>query len=485
MKGAGYTETPFLIRSPEGAYCRVSELLFRVAQAANGRRDLQEVATYVSRTTVKQVSADNVAWLVRERLKGLVSLVDEPSSAGDDPARSSPFLLPRAIVRLRLRRVIVGEQVVGRVADALQFLFSPVVIMVALALGLVITRRLWADQALRDVVMTLGDPRDVIVGLGLFLFGTVFHEFGHASALRRGGGQPGGLGVGLFLAWPAFFTEVSDSYRLSRWKRLRVDLGGVYFNLVFSIVLFALHLATSYPPFLLATMLVQLEAAHQLLPLVRLDGYYVVADLAGVPDPLRQLNAFLARRTSGTPRPTKDRLKLLPRAGVSLYLLLALPLMFTLLGRVLARIPEIFVSIWRGELEAIAVIGKAASRSDWFSAAAASIGFLVLALIPVGIILTTSSLLSRVGKGMWRWSAGSEARRAVAFSAFAAGFTALALAWMPAGNWKQIQRGFEERASAARPSAVLDARPWDPAPAELWSRRGPSPPRRPGRPASR
>ncbi len=483
MRGTGYRQPPFLIRSPEGAYCQVSELLFRIAEAADGRLDLEEIATYVSRMVVKQVSADNVDWLIRERLKGLVQLPDERPGSSTAAASSVSLQIPPAIVRLRLRKIILGEQAVGRVADKLQPLFSPMVVLTVLTFGLVITRQLWADEQLRNAVTTLTDPRDVVVGLGLFLLSTVFHEFGHAAALRRGGGRPGGLGIGLFLAWPAFFTEVSDAYRLSRWRRLRVDLGGVYFNLIFAIALFALHLLTAYPPFLLATVLIELEAAHQLLPLVRLDGYYVVADLAGVPDPLRQMNAFLRRRTSGAGRPPKDRLKLVPKAGVTLYLLLTLPMMFFFLGRVLVRIPEIFFSIWQIEKGAVSVIGEAASRSDWFSMGVASIGVLILALIPLGITLTTSSLFRRTGMGLWRWSAGSEARRAVAFSAFAAGGIALALAWMPSGNWRQIQRGLEERARAVRSSTVLNVRLWDPGPAESWSRRGPpqdprtSPPR--------
>ncbi len=171
-------------------------------------------------------------------------------------------------------------------------------------------------------------------------------------------------------------------------------------------------------------------------------------------------------------------MKLVPKIGVALYLLAALPLMFFLMGRILVRFPQVFVSIWKGELTAISAIGKAMARSDWFSAAAASIGALVLALIPLGIALTTSSLFSRMGRGMWRWSAGSEARRAFAFSAFAAGCLVLGAAWMPSGNWEQIQLGFQQRASIERRPAVLHVQIWDPAPAESWSRRVPGPPRR-------
>ena len=45
-----------------------------------------------------------------------------------------------------------------------------------------------------------------------------------------GGATPGVMGAGLYLVWPAFYTDVTDSYRLGRGGRVRTDLGGLYFN---------------------------------------------------------------------------------------------------------------------------------------------------------------------------------------------------------------------------------------------------------------
>ena len=43
-------------------------------------------------------------------------------------------------------------------------------------------------------------------------------------------------GLGLYIVWPAFYTDVTDSYRLPRRDRLRVDLGGLYFNAIVAVV---------------------------------------------------------------------------------------------------------------------------------------------------------------------------------------------------------------------------------------------------------
>ena len=44
------------------------------------------------------------------------------------------------------------------------------------------------------------------------------------------GARPGRIGIGIYLVWPVFYTDVTDSWHLSETGRLRSDLGGVYFN---------------------------------------------------------------------------------------------------------------------------------------------------------------------------------------------------------------------------------------------------------------
>ena len=47
--------------------------------------------------------------------------------------------------------------------------------------------------------------------------------------------RPGAMGAGLYLVWPAFYTDVTDSYRLGRGGRVRTDLGGLYFNAIVAV----------------------------------------------------------------------------------------------------------------------------------------------------------------------------------------------------------------------------------------------------------
>ena len=111
-----------------------------------------------------------------------------------------------------------------------------------------------------------------------------FHEFGHAAAARYGGATPGVMGTGLYLVWPAFYTDVTDSYRLGRAGRVRTDLAGAVLQRdrgggdVRGLV------GHRWDAMLLIIATQMLQMVRQLAPLVRFDGYHVLADVTGVPD---------------------------------------------------------------------------------------------------------------------------------------------------------------------------------------------------------
>jgi putative peptide zinc metalloprotease protein len=99
--------------------------------------------------------------------------------------------------------------------------------------------------------------------------------------------------MGLYLVFPAFFTDVTDGYRLTRAARVRTDLGGVYFHLLFASALIAGTAVTGNQLLLFAALLINIEIGRQFIPFVRLDGYWLLTDLTGVPDFLSQMGPFL------------------------------------------------------------------------------------------------------------------------------------------------------------------------------------------------
>jgi putative peptide zinc metalloprotease protein len=148
--------------------------------------------------------------------------------------------------------------------------------------------------------------------------------------------------MGLYVLWPALFTNVTDSYRLGRAGRLRTDLGGVYFNAVFAVVLAGAYRVTGYLPLLAAAGLTQVELAEQLVPSLRLDGYFIVTDLIGVPDLYQRIGPVLRSLVPGQPAdPRVGALKRAARIALIGWVLTMVPLLGGELVLILVSIPRL------------------------------------------------------------------------------------------------------------------------------------------------
>ena len=388
-QGSGYREARYLIRTGSGQVLHVSRLLFLVAANLDGRRSAAEIAARVSGQYRRQLSAEGVDFLVEHKLRplGLVAPAPVARHAGH----------PAQLLGLRLRRTFVPPGVVQMLGRALAPLFVPVVVAVGLA-GLAVAD-LWLIRtaSLMDSLQaTLLDPPIILAVLGITVTAAFVHELGHAAACTYGGGRPGAIGVGLYLVYPAFYTDVTDSYRLDRAGRVRTDLGGVYFNALSLIGLTAAYQATGWEPLVLVIVLVHVEMGQQLLPVVRLDGYFVLADLVGVPDLFARVRPILASIPPGRPPdPRVDQLRRSTRIIVTIWVLTVVPLLLGLFGFLLLKAPEVLRDVWAAEQDQWDLLGAAVDADAWATAALAVLSLVLLALPVLGIALVLGGMVRR------------------------------------------------------------------------------------------
>src|SRR6202035_3063903 len=227
----------------------------------------------------------------------------------------------------------------------------------------------------------LRDPVDLLIVLGLSLVSAGFHECGHAAGCRYGGARPCVIGVGIYMVWPAFFTNVTDSYRLSRAGRLRTDLGGLYFNAVFMLALAGIYVATSAEVLLLVIAFTHLEMLEQLLPFVRFDGYFILSDLVGVPDLFARIAPVLRSAVSrGRRDPRATGLRRGARIVITVWVLCVIPLLALIMGYLMLHLPEVNRALWQSASHAARLAGGALAGHRYAHATADGLG-LTLALL--------------------------------------------------------------------------------------------------------
>jgi putative peptide zinc metalloprotease protein len=118
----------------------------------------------------------------------------------------------------------------------------------------------------------------------------VVHELGHAYTATRFGCRVPTIGVALMVMMPVLYSDVSDSYRLSsKRKRLAIAAAGVVAELGLATI--ATVLWAFLPDgtlrsmaFVVATSSWIMSLTVNLNPLMRFDGYYLLADGLGLPN---------------------------------------------------------------------------------------------------------------------------------------------------------------------------------------------------------
>jgi putative peptide zinc metalloprotease protein len=127
----------------------------------------------------------------------------------------------------------------------------------------------------------------------LFLVSLFAHEFGHASACMKGGVEPSEIGVAVYLFFPVFYSDVSASWQLPRWQKVRVDIGGIYFQLCAGGIYLLLFIMTRQAMFQWAIFIVVSSCLVSLNPFMKFDGYWVLTDIMGVANLSRQPSYLL------------------------------------------------------------------------------------------------------------------------------------------------------------------------------------------------
>lgn len=398
-RGSGCTETPYLLKRADGRMLEVSALLHLVVAALAGG-DADESAEVLARRVTtglgKSIGPDQLTWLVEHKLRPLGVLRGDGGTA---PAPSPPR---RAILGSTLRTAVVPARLVRAAAWTFQPLFLPPVVAAVLASLVAVDAVLVAGRGLgAGLHQVMAEPGLVLLASALMVVGGAFHELGHAAASRYGGAQPGALSAGIYLLWPAFSSNLNDSYRLSRGGRLRADLGGVYFNAVFVVVLAGLYGLTGFRPLLVVVLGQHLAIVQQFLPFLRLDGYYVVSDAIGVPDLFGRVRPILAALVPGRrPSPAVSGLRPAARVVVTAWVLLTVPLLLASLALLGLRLPAVLIGGW----QSLVVHARAAA---WATAAGRPVPALLGGLQAMVLLVPATGLCAALFRMLRRGLAGA------------------------------------------------------------------------------
>lgn len=272
----------YLLLGKNGSYIRLSPSSYQLLRQIDQGSSFAQLAEQINQQGDKQVSASDVEAAYR-KLDQTIAAIEERA----EPQRAA----------LWFRRRIISEAMVNRLARILAPAFHPVAAfcffaVIAVAAYLLLQRGLHLQSG------------HFLSGYGLFIASTMVHELGHSSACSRYGARPSEIGFGFYLFFPAFYSNVNSAWELKRWQRMVVDVAGVYFQLIVAAGFALAYLATGWEPLGVAIVMILGACLFSLNPILKFDGYWLVADALGVTNlgqQPRRMFRHLADRMHGRP----------------------------------------------------------------------------------------------------------------------------------------------------------------------------------------
>ncbi|MGB7305123.1 MAG: hypothetical protein WBD13_12650 [Burkholderiaceae bacterium] len=126
----------------------------------------------------------------------------------------------------------------------------------------------------------------------------LFHEAAHGLAVRRWGGSVNDAGIGLLLLFPAPYVDASDANQFAKKsQRAWVSAAGIATELTIAVIAIGIWKILDPGFFRDLTFSCALIAgvstvAFNANPLVRLDGYYLLTDIIGLPNLAQRSRRF-------------------------------------------------------------------------------------------------------------------------------------------------------------------------------------------------
>lgn len=132
----------------------------------------------------------------------------------------------------------------------------------------------------------------------------VLHEFGHGLSCKYFGGECHEMGVMILVLTPCLYCNVSDSWMLpNKWHRAAIGMAGVFVECVLaSICTFLWWFTKEGVLHYLCLNVMFISSVSTVIfninPLLRYDGYYILADILEIPNLRQKASKVMAKKSS-------------------------------------------------------------------------------------------------------------------------------------------------------------------------------------------
>jgi putative peptide zinc metalloprotease protein len=253
-------------------YLKINKETYDLLNLIDGVLNLNEIQQLFNNKYNKKISIQQLESLLCKELSkyGVLKGYDE---------NIKPYQKPDY---LKLSFIIFNERFVSKIVKYFSFLFKPKTALLILIGCISIISFLLILNF--DTYKNFNLQESLIYFIIIMAVSVTFHEIGHASSANYFGAKHGGIGGGFYLFTPVYYADVTDIWRLSKWKRIVVNLSGMYFELIFCTLIALIGFLINNFVLTIIAITVSFNTLFNLNPFLRSDGYWVLSDLTNKPN---------------------------------------------------------------------------------------------------------------------------------------------------------------------------------------------------------
>ena len=276
---------------------RLDASAWSIAGRCDGTRTLQAIWTAAIEADpdgapTQDETIDLIARLVEERCIECEGFADVAVLRADDDAR----LRRERVARLNplAPRIALGDptRLVRPLAPLGRLLFgrAGALAWIGLVLAAAAVALVEGDAIARHAGRWLDAPRYLLLAWAVWIPMKALHEAAHALAVARWGGEVREAGIGLMIGFPVPYVDASAAHRFPRAReRALVSAAGILAETALAAAGLLLWAATepgwiNDAAFSLAVAGLVSTVFFNGNPLLRMDGYFVLCDLLGLPN---------------------------------------------------------------------------------------------------------------------------------------------------------------------------------------------------------
>ncbi|QHT70032.1 hypothetical protein GXP67_26990 [Rhodocytophaga rosea] len=267
----------------EGAIFSTSKLVYEILSHLKEAHSIEVVSAYLKQNY--QLNAEEASQLFQASIIPLLQKL-ETIAGNQKPAASYIYF----------RRTLLQASTVQAVSGFLKVLFNTPWFILLGSLSILLNMIYAFHFSLTLAAVDSFSLQESCFLCVILLLILLFHEMGHAAAASKLGAAPKEIGFGFYFLFPVLFADVSDIWSYPKYKRILVNTGGIYFQLLANIplILAFLYLEDDASRRMLSYIITTnlLVMFYSLLPFLRNDGYWIYSDFFNLPNLMNRAKEY-------------------------------------------------------------------------------------------------------------------------------------------------------------------------------------------------